>query len=122
MTPVSSESTPLPAAGSTGAPAAREGGLAGKLAATPWVASTYFAEGLPFSIVHQVAEKYFLFMGVKLGALSLTALYQIAWNAKLLWSPLVDRYGTAKRWLCATQALVGLLIMAMALPAQRGSL
>src|SRR5262245_39952385 len=125
MTPEPSESTSPQGTmgdGASARPVVGGGGWAGKLAAAPWVASTYFAEGLPFSIVAQVSEKFFLYSGrVSLGVLSLTALYQIAWNAKFLWSPLVDRHGTAKRWLCVTEALVGLLVMAIALPAQRGA-
>ena len=34
--------------------------------ASPWVASTYFAEGLPYSIVHQVATQLFTAMGASL--------------------------------------------------------
>jgi PAT family beta-lactamase induction signal transducer AmpG len=90
---------------------------AAKVAAAPWVLSTYFAEGLPFSIVRQVSSQFFTAMGASLGDIGATALYGLAWNFKLLWSPLVDRYGTTRRWLLVTQALLGLVIAGIALPA-----
>jgi PAT family beta-lactamase induction signal transducer AmpG len=81
------------------------------------VASTYFAEGLPFSIVRQISSQYFTAMGASLPAVGLTSLYNFAWNFKLLWSPLVDRYGTVRRWLLVTELLLGLVVAAIAWPA-----
>ena len=40
-----------------------------------WVSSTYFAEGFPYAIVHQVAEVLFKEMGASLQAIGLTALF-----------------------------------------------
>ena len=93
-----------------------------KLAAAPWVVSTYFAEGLPFSIVRQMSGELFTALGTSLGAVGLTSLYGFAWNLKFLWSPLVDRFGTARRWLVAAQVLLGVLVLAMAWPASRGDI
>jgi MFS transporter, PAT family, beta-lactamase induction signal transducer AmpG len=93
-----------------------------RLAATPWVISTYFAEGLPFSIVRQLSAEFFTSMGAKLEDIGFTSLYGLAWNAKLLWSPLVDRYGTLRRWLVGVQALLGLVVMAVAWRAGEGDL
>ena len=66
--------------------------------ALSWVASTYFAEGLPFSIVHQVSMELFTAIGASAEAVGLTALYGLPWNLKFLWAPVVDRYGTLRRW------------------------
>lgn len=90
--------------------------------AVPWVVSTYFAEGLPYSLVHQTAAQFFVAMGASLQAVGLTALYGLAWNLKFAWSPLVDRHGTQKRWLCLTEAALALAVAALALPAGRGDL
>lgn len=81
------------------------------------MASTYFAEGLPYSIVRQISSQYFTSMGVRLPDVSATALYGVAWNFKFLWSPLVDRYGTRRRWLVALEALLGVLVIAVGWPA-----
>ena len=90
--------------------------------ATPWVLSTYFAEGLPYSIVHQLAAQMFTFLGASLEAVGLTSLYGVAWNFKFVWSPLVDRYGTTRRWLVACEAVLALLVLAIAWPAGRADL
>ncbi len=86
----------------------------------PWVLSTYFAEGLPYSLVHQViAQQYFTDAGLAFSALGLTALLHAPWNAKFLWAPLVDRVGNSKRWLVGAQlAIAALLLVAAALSSQ----
>lgn len=91
-------------------------------AAVPWVLSTYFAEGLPYSIVHQVAAQLFAALGSSLESIGHTSLYGLAWNLKFAWSPLVDRLGTTRRWLVVTEAALGIAVAALAWPAQRGDL
>jgi PAT family beta-lactamase induction signal transducer AmpG len=77
-----------------------------------WVFSTYFAEGLPYSIVHQViAQQYFTDIGLSFSALGLTALLHTPWNVKFAWAPLVDRVGTAKRWLVGAQLILAVLLV-----------
>lgn len=98
---------------------ARGDGLAGRSA---WVASTYFAEGLPYSVVHQVAAQMFTAMGASLGAIGLTSLYGLAWNLKFAWSPLVDQTGTTRRWLWLLELALAGAIALVALPASRGDL
>jgi MFS transporter, PAT family, beta-lactamase induction signal transducer AmpG len=90
--------------------------------AAPWVLTTYFAEGLPFSIVRQLSGEYLTSMGASPQTITSTSLFGFAWNLKLLWSPLVDRYGTIRRWLIATEALLGITIVALAWWAGRGAL
>ncbi|HVY45591.1 MAG TPA: MFS transporter [Minicystis sp.] len=88
--------------------------------ATPWVLSTYFAEGLPYSIVHQLSALLFTYLGASLGAVGRTSLYQFAWNAKFAWSPLVDRYKTPRAWLVGAELVLAALCFAIAIPAGRG--
>ena len=90
--------------------------------AAPWVLTTYFAEGLPFAIVRQLSGEYLTSMGASTQTITSTSLFGFAWNLKLLWSPLVDRYGTIRRWLLVTEALLGVVIIALAWPAGQGSL
>jgi MFS transporter, PAT family, beta-lactamase induction signal transducer AmpG len=91
--------------------------LGERVAAAPWVLSTYFAEGLPFSIVRQLSSEFFTSLGADPKQIGATSLYGLAWNLKLFWSPLLDRHGTLRRWLLAAQALLGLAVMAAAWPA-----
>ena len=89
---------------------------------TPWTLTTYFAEGLPYSIVHQVSAEYFTAFGASLAAIGYTSFYGLAWNLKFLWSPLVDRYGTLRRWIIATEVLLAAALAAIALRANQGDL
>jgi PAT family beta-lactamase induction signal transducer AmpG len=86
------------------------------------VVSTYFAEGLPYSIVHQISAQFFVAMGASLPTVGLTSLYGLAWNFKFVWSPLVDIYGTTKRWLWVSEAALALAVMIIAWPAQQKDL
>lgn len=84
----------------------------------PWVASTYFAEGLPYSIVHQVSMELFTSLGASAQAVGLTALYGLPWNLKFLWGPVMDRYGTLRRWAILLEVALAIVIAAIAWPAQ----
>jgi PAT family beta-lactamase induction signal transducer AmpG len=78
-----------------------------------WVASTYFAEGLPYMMVRYLAGVYLTDVGVKelyLGFLNFLAL---PWNLKFLWAPAVDMFGTKRGWLLRVEALLVLVIALM---------
>ncbi len=92
------------------------------LADAPWVVSTYFAEGLPFSLVRQTTAELFTALGMRLADIGMTGLYGLAWNLKFLWSPLVDRYGTSRRWLVATEAALGAVVLALSFFARESGL
>jgi PAT family beta-lactamase induction signal transducer AmpG len=87
-----------------------------------WVSSTYFAEGLPYSIVHQLTAQLFTALNASLPVIGMTSLYGLAWNFKFLWSPLVDRFGSIRQWMVVFQGLLALSIGLAALPAQQGHL
>ncbi|MEZ4267881.1 MAG: MFS transporter [Myxococcota bacterium] len=85
-----------------------------------WVASTYYAEGFPYSIVHSLSEVLFKELGASLATIGLTSLFHLPWNLKFLWGPLLDGFGTKRRWLVLTEValvvLVALLAFAATLP------
>jgi PAT family beta-lactamase induction signal transducer AmpG len=88
----------------------------------PWVVTTYFAEGLPFSIVHQVSAELFTSFHASLQAVGYTSLYGIAWNFKFVWSPLVERYGSLRRWILAMELLLAAVLAAVASRAGAGDI
>lgn len=88
----------------------------------PWVATTYYGEGLPYSVVHQVSSELFTAFGASLSAIGYTSLTGLAWNLKFLWSPAVDRIGHKRSWVVGTQIALGLVMFALAIPAQVGDL
>lgn len=89
---------------------------------TPWTLTTYFAEGLPFSIVHQVSAELFTSFNTSLAAIAYTSLFGLAWNTKFVWSPLVERYGTLRRWIVILELLIGAVMIAVASRAGQGDI
>nr|WP_245537800.1 MFS transporter [Tsukamurella paurometabola] len=65
--------------------------------------SLYFAQGLPFGFFTQAVPVMLRDAGYSLTAISLTSLLYLPWGVKFLWAPAVDRFGTRRRWLLATQ-------------------
>ncbi|HTN44536.1 MAG TPA: MFS transporter [Nitrospiria bacterium] len=82
-----------------------------------WTSSTYFAEGLPYSVVHQISAQFFTASGASLQAIGLTSLYGLAWNLKFLWSPLIDVFSNKKSWLVGFELLIALAIAFLTWPA-----
>src|SRR5512137_2131799 len=66
-----------------------------------WVAVLYFAEGLPFGIAYDVWPVYFRVHGVSLAKIGLMSLFSLPWTWKMLWAPLVDRFGARQQWISA---------------------
>ncbi|MFV2072087.1 MAG: MFS transporter [Thermoanaerobaculales bacterium] len=78
-----------------------------------WVAVLYFAEGLPFGIAYDVWPVFFRVHGVSLREIGLMSLLSLPWTWKLLWAPLVDRYGARQHWITACLALLGATTLAI---------
>jgi len=66
-----------------------------------WVAGLYFVEGFPFGVVHRVWPAWLAYHGLPLAELGWLSALSLAWSLKLLWSPLVDRYGQFRQWIAA---------------------
>src|SRR5215470_14238834 len=79
-----------------------------------WVAILYFAEGLPFGIVKEVVPVYFKVSGVSLTDIGLASLLGLPWTLKVVWSPLVDRYGERRQWI--TGCLLALMLFTALTP------
>lgn len=80
-----------------------------------WVATTYFAEGLPYSIVHQVVgQQYFTSAGFSAQLVGLASLLHAPWLVKFLWSPLVERRASTKRWMIGAQLALALVCLVLA--------
>ncbi len=80
-----------------------------------WVASTYFAEGYPYTVVNTLAEVLFKELGASLKAIGLTALLHLPWNLKFLWGPFLDRYATKRAWLLWMEVAIVALILTLGL-------
>lgn len=79
-----------------------------------WVASTYFAEGLPYVIVLNTATVFFTDAGVRLALLGLINFFAIPWNLKFLWAPFLDIFSTKRSWMLRMQFLITIILFAIA--------
>ena len=70
--------------------------------------------GLPFGIFFEVMPTYMRTVGCSLTDIGLVALAQVPWSLKLLWSPLIDRWGRLDRWLRAAQLALSVVFVAFA--------
>lgn len=84
----------------------------------PWVFSSNFAEGFPYSLVHQVSAQLFVAMGASFSSVGITAGYGLAWNLKFLTAPFVDRYGKPRHWAVALELLLCVSTLAVSLFAE----
>ena len=80
-----------------------------------WVTTTYFAEGLPYTLVNSAADALFTVMGMSLSTLGLTTILHLPWNLKFLWGPFVDQVETKRRWLLATEVVLCALLLVLTL-------
>jgi PAT family beta-lactamase induction signal transducer AmpG len=88
-----------------------------------WVSVVYFAEGFPFGIVVDNLPVYFRTHGVSLTEIGLMSLLGAPWTLKVLWSPLVDRFGTRQRWIVSCLATLTLVLSVLPLfPASQPSM
>jgi PAT family beta-lactamase induction signal transducer AmpG len=78
-----------------------------------WIAVLYFAEGLPFGIAYDVWPVFFRVHGVSLREIGLMSLLSLPWTWKLLWAPLVDRYGSRQHWIKACLFFLGATTIAI---------
>ena len=61
----------------------------------------YFVEGFPMGVFVDVVPVWLRSQGVDLESIGWLSLLGLAWSAKVLWSPLVDRYGDRRTWIAA---------------------
>jgi PAT family beta-lactamase induction signal transducer AmpG len=78
-----------------------------------WIAILYFAEGLPFGIAYDVWPVFFRIHGVSLREIGLMSLLSLPWTWKMLWAPLVDRYGSRQQWITAALFVLGATTIAI---------
>jgi PAT family beta-lactamase induction signal transducer AmpG len=75
-----------------------------------WITVLYFAEGFPFGIVFDNLPVYFRIHGVSLTEIGLMSLLGAPWTLKVLWSPLVDRFGRWQQWIVACLLTMALIL------------
>jgi len=79
------------------------------------IAVLYVIEGFPMAIFRDVWSVYLRERGVSLAAIGVISGLYVAWSAKVLWSPLVDRFGARQHWIVG--ALLGIALALLAVGA-----
>ncbi len=74
----------------------------------------YFAEGVPYGFVVSTLSFFLRGQGAPLEHIGFLSLLGLAWSFKILWSPLVDRFGSRAAWLVPAQGAIVLCLLAMA--------
>ncbi len=82
---------------------------------SPWIFTTYFAEGYPFSVAGDLANTYFVALGMKLETFGLTSIFNFAWSLKFLWAPLIDIFKTRRFWILLTEGLLSFVSIFLAI-------
>jgi PAT family beta-lactamase induction signal transducer AmpG len=72
------------------------------------IALVYVIEGFPMGVYADVWPVFFRRHGVSLTEIGLLSGLSIAWSAKVLWSPLIDRFGDRQGWIAG--ALVAMTV------------
>jgi MFS transporter, PAT family, beta-lactamase induction signal transducer AmpG len=81
-----------------------------------WVPSLYLAEGLPYAVVMTVSVLLYKDLRISNTDIAFyTSWLYLPWVIKPLWSPVVDLLGTRRRWIWATQLVVGAALAGVAL-------
>lgn len=70
------------------------------------VALLYFIEGSPVSVLWEVLPVYLRLQGLSLRAIGGLRLLELPFSLKVLWSPLVQRYGDRRRWVVGCMLVV----------------
>lgn len=85
---------------------------------SPWafVPTLYFAEGVPYILANTVSVVAYKRLEVDNATIALlTSWLYLPWVAKMLWGPLVDAVGTRRGWILATQGVLALCLLGVAL-------
>ena len=76
----------------------------------------YFAEGLPYGIVNETVVLYLsTTKGIRLATVGLASSVGLVWTLKFLWAPLLDTFGTYRRWIVGALVVIAGCMAAFAL-------
>jgi len=78
------------------------------------IAGVYVIEGFPMGIFRDLWPVYFRDHGISLAVIGAVSGLYLAWSLKLLWSPLIDRFGERRQWIAG--ALLAMAASLLLLP------
>lgn len=79
-----------------------------------WVPSLYFAQAIPYVVAMQLSVIMYKDLGISNTDIAFyTSLLYLPWVIKPLWSPVVDMFGTKRRWTVLLQLVVAAALAAV---------
>lgn len=87
-----------------------------------WIPSLYFGQGIPYVVVMTLSVVMYKNLEVSNTDIALyTSWLYLPWVIKPLWSPLIELFGTKRRWVAVMQFCIGaaLAMVALTLPAPK---
>ncbi|MET0980510.1 MAG: MFS transporter [Telluria sp.] len=79
-----------------------------------WVPSLYFAQAIPYVVAMHLSVIMYKDLGVSNSDIAFyTSLLYLPWVIKPLWSPVVDMFGTKRRWTVLLQLAVAASLVAV---------
>lgn len=87
-----------------------------------WIPSLYFGQAMPYLVVMTLSVVMYKNLEVSNTEIALyTSWLYLPWVIKPLWSPLIEIFGTKRRWITVLQFLVGasLALVALSVPAPK---
>jgi len=77
-----------------------------------WIPSLYMTEGIPYIVIIVVSVIMYKRLGVSNADIGLyTSLLYLPWVIKPLWSPIVDLFGTKRKWFLSMQLVLSLVFL-----------
>jgi len=80
-----------------------------------WISILYFAEGFPFGLVIDNLPVYFRAHGVSLTEIGMMSMLGMPWTLKVLWAPLVDRFGSRQQWIASSLLVIASVLLLLPL-------
>lgn len=81
-----------------------------------WIPSLYLTEGIPYIVIIIVSVIMYKKLGVSNSDIGLyTSLLYLPWVIKPIWSPIVDLFGTKRKWFLAMQFILSLIFFGVGL-------
>ncbi|MDR7131702.1 PAT family beta-lactamase induction signal transducer AmpG [Algoriphagus sp. 4150] len=81
-----------------------------------WIPSLYLTEGIPYIVIITVSVIMYKKLGVSNSDIGLyTSLLYLPWVIKPIWSPVVDLFGTKRKWFLTMQLILSLVFLGVGL-------
>ncbi|MGI9590238.1 MAG: MFS transporter, partial [Myxococcota bacterium] len=77
------------------------------------IALVYVIEGYPMGVFQNVLQMFFARAGLSKAEIGYLSGLSLAWTLKVLWSPLVDRFGLRRQWIACANIAMALALLAL---------